>query len=104
MSLMIGMAAFLVVFGLVVWLLERRKGDRYTGRVLVAGLPGISGRVLLVGLPGIYLAGLASSGAPKWLYIPGLGLMAVSYLMQIVIWHRQRASKNAAPPDENGSA
>jgi uncharacterized membrane protein len=91
-SLMIGIAAFLVVAGLAIWLLEHRKGDRY------------SGWILLVGLPGLYLAGLVPFGAPKWLYIPGLGLMAVSYGMQIVIWRRQKASRNAAPRDSSGSA
>lgn len=90
-SLMIGVAAFLVVAGLIIWLLERRKGDRYIGRVL------------LLGLPGLYLAGLVPLGAPKWLYIPGLGLMASSYILQIVIWRRERAGENTAPPDSNGS-
>jgi hypothetical protein len=83
---MIGSAVFLAAFGVVVWLLERRKGDRY------------SGRILLVGLPGLYLAGLASLGAPKWLYIPGLGLIVAAYVMQIVIWRRQKAGRNNAPP------
>jgi hypothetical protein len=90
--LAIGSALFLVVAGLVIWLYSRRKGDRYTGWLL------------FVGLPGLYLAGLASLGAPEWLYIPGLGLLASSYLMQIVIWRRQRAGRDAAPPDSNGPA
>ena len=81
-SLMIGLAAFLVVGGLVIWLLERRKGDRYTGRYL------------LVGLPGLYLAGLPAFGASRWLYIPGLSLLVLSQLVPIVIWRRRRASKN----------
>jgi hypothetical protein len=48
--LVIGVAAFVAVFGLVVWLVERRKGERYTGRLL------------LLGLPGLYLAGLPYFG------------------------------------------
>jgi len=68
---MVGIAGFFAVFGLLVWYLERRKGRPYAGRVL------------LTGVPGVYLAGLASFGATKWLYIPGLGLMAVSYLLQL---------------------
>lgn len=92
MSLMGGLAAFLVVGGLVIWLLSRRIGDRYTGRVL------------LVGLPGLYLANLALLGASKWLYIPGLGLLACTYIMQIVVWRRQKANRGAAPRDTNGSA
>jgi hypothetical protein len=86
-SLIIGLAAFLIVFGLVVWLFSRRKGDRATGPVM------------LVGLPGIYLSGLAALGAPKWLYIPALVLVVSSYLMQLVFWRRQRANDDAAPPD-----
>jgi hypothetical protein len=87
---MVGIAAFMVAGGLMIWLLERRKGDRYTGRVL------------LVGLPGLYLASLVSYGAPKWFYVPGLGLIAASMVLQIVIGRRQKAARNTAPPS-NGS-
>jgi hypothetical protein len=40
-SLIIGVAAFLVCFGLLVWLLRRRQGDRVTGPALLVGLPGL---------------------------------------------------------------
>jgi hypothetical protein len=69
-SLILGIAGFLAVIGLVIWYFARRKGSPYIGRVL------------LTGIPGIYLAGLPTLGAPKWLYIPGLGLVAASYLLQ----------------------
>ena len=71
-SLTIGAAVFFVCFGLLVWLLRRRKGDRATGPAL------------LVGVPGVYIAALPSlDDAPKWLYIPGLLLLALSYLIQL---------------------
>jgi hypothetical protein len=89
---MIGSAAFLAIGGLVGWLFSRRKGDRYAGRVL------------LLGLPGVYLAALPSLGAPKWLYIPGLTLLVSSYIMQIIIWRRQRANRDSAPPGSDGPA
>jgi hypothetical protein len=87
-SLIIGAAAFLVCFGLLVWLLRRRQGDRVTGPALLAGLPGI----YLASLPPI-------ADAPKWLYIPGLLLVALSYLIQVVLQRRQQANSNAGPPD-----
>lgn len=71
-SLVIGSAAFLAVFGLVTWFLFRGKRGGSTWS-------------LLLGLPGVYLAWLASIGAPKWLYIPGLSLLGASYLVQIVL-------------------
>ncbi len=49
-SLVIGLAFLEAVVGLVIWLVSRRKGDRYTGRLL------------LLGLPGLYLTFLASIG------------------------------------------
>jgi len=47
---MIGLAILEAVIGPVIWLVSRRKGDRYTGRLL------------LPGLPGLYLTFLASMG------------------------------------------
>jgi hypothetical protein len=90
--LVIGGAAFLAVFGLLAWRFSRRKGDRYAGWVL------------LVGLPGLYLAFLASLGVARWLYIPGLGLLASSYVMQVVSWRRQRADQDAGSPGPDGHA
>ena len=90
-SLAIGAAVFLVCFGLLAWLLSRRKGDR------------VAGPALLAGVPGVYLAALpAIAGAPKWLYIPGLLLIAVGYAVQIVIPRRQRAKGDAGPAGRNG--
>jgi len=88
---MVGLAVFLAVGGVVVWLYSRRKGDRYIGRLL------------LIGLPGLYLAGLASFGASKWLYVPGWGLLVSCYVMQVVIWRRHKASKDSVPPDPDGA-
>lgn len=82
-SLIIGGAAFLAVFGLLGWRVSRRKGDRYAGWML---LPGLSG---------LYLAFLASLGVARWLYIPGLGLLASAYVIQVVSWRRQRADQDA---------
>jgi hypothetical protein len=93
-SLMIGLAAFVAAGGMVIWLLARRKGNRGTGWVLLAALPGL------------YIAFLPLLGEPKWLYIPGLTLLAVSYLLQFAIWRRERsdASRDDTPPDPSGSA
>jgi hypothetical protein len=82
-SLLIGGAAFLAVFGLLGWRLSRRKGDRYAGWLLLAGLPGL------------YLAFLASIGVSRWLYIPGLGLLAPACVIQVVSWRRPRADQDA---------
>ena len=91
-SLMIGIAAFFTVFGLVDWWhFGHRKHQRYMGRML------------LTGIPGLYLAGLASMGETKWLYIPGLGLMGSACLMQILGWRHDRPDEDAAPPRSGGS-
>jgi len=53
------------------------------------------------GVPGI-------DRAPEWLYIPGLILLALSYLVVTVIWRRpaaeSRSRRNAAPPGPANSA
>jgi hypothetical protein len=85
-SLVIGVAAFFAAGGLVIWFFERRK-DRHIGRTL------------LLGVPGVYLSGLPSFGAPKWLYIPGLPLLAASYVVQVLPWrHRETQKAGASPP------
>ena len=90
--LLIGEAALLVCVGLLTWRLSRRKRE----------LP--SGPALLVGLPGLYLATLPSFyDAPRWLYIPGLVLFLSSYLIQVVVWRRQRVNSTAGPPGTDGS-
>jgi hypothetical protein len=63
-------AAFLAVFGLVIWFLERRKGRP-------------TALTLMLGLPGVYLAGLPFVGAPRWLSGPGLVLLIAGYLVQL---------------------
>jgi hypothetical protein len=84
-------AVFFACSGLLVWLLRRRKGDRTTGPAL------------LFGLPGVYIAFLPSlDEAPKWLYIPGLLLLALSYIVQYVILRKQGANSNASPADTDG--
>jgi hypothetical protein len=75
-SLLITFGFFAAAFGVVVTLLGRRKGDR------------LAGRVALLGVPGVYIAGLASWGEPRWLYVPGLGLIAGAILLQVVGWRR----------------
>lgn len=90
--LAIGEAAFLVCVGLLTWRLSRRRHE----------LP--AGPALLVGLPGLYLASLPSFyHAPVWLYIPGLVLFLSSYLIQVVVWRRQRVNSTAGPSDTDGS-
>jgi hypothetical protein len=89
--LAIGEAAFLVCLGLLTWRLSRRRHE----------LP--SGPALLVGLPGLYLVTLPSFyHAPLWLYIPGLVLFLSAYLIQIVVWRRQRVNSTAGPSDMDG--
>jgi hypothetical protein len=41
--------------------------------------------------------------APRWLYIPGLVLFLSSYLIQVVVWRRQRVNSTAGPSDMDGS-
>jgi hypothetical protein len=84
-SLVIGAAAFFAAGSLVVWFLERRK-DR------------LIGRVLLLGVPGVYLSGLASFGAPGWLYIPGLTLLAAGYVVQVRAWRRRKRQEAGVSP------
>jgi hypothetical protein len=84
-SVVIGAAAFLAAGGLVTWFWGRRK-DRFIGRSL------------FLGLPGIYLSGLASDGASKWLYIPGLTLLAAFYVMQVPPWRHRESQKGEASP------
>jgi hypothetical protein len=70
----IGSAAFYAAGGVAVWLLRRRKGDRQAGPWL-----------LLV-VPGVYLAFLSTMGEPRWLFLPGLALIAGAVLVQILGW------------------
>jgi hypothetical protein len=72
-------AVLAAAFGVAVWLLGRRKGDR------------LAGPVALLGIPGVYIAGLASWGAPRWLYVPGVTLIAGAVLIQVLGWRRSAA-------------
>jgi hypothetical protein len=38
-----------------------------------------------------------------WLYIPGLVLFLSAYLIQIVVWRRQRVNSTAGPSDMDRS-
>jgi len=88
--LAIGVAVFFLCFALLAWFVSRRKGDRNAGPVV------------LTGVAGVYIAALpAIVGAPKWLYAPGLLLIALSYAMQLASWRRQRAKGSAGPADKN---
>ena len=69
-------AALAAAFGVVVWILGKRRGDR------------LAGQVALLGIPGVYLAGLASWGDSRWFYVPGLSMMAGAVLVQVVGWRR----------------
>jgi hypothetical protein len=90
----IATAAFFTIFGVLAWFLSRRKGNRYVGWQLLAGLPGL------------YLAGLASMGEPKWLLIPGLTLMGVGVLLEVLRWRRPRSEDGrvGTPPGPSDSA
>jgi hypothetical protein len=85
-TVVIGLAVFIALAGLVIWFLERRKGRS-------------ASVMLLLGLPGIYLSALPSVGAPKWLYFPGLTLLATGYAVQALGWRRRpgRPAKTSAP-------
>ena len=80
MSLMIGVAVFLTAAGLLVCYMERRKNR--SGR----------GSSLLLGLPAVYLCFLASASDWTWLYIPGLVLLAASYLLRFVASRARNAT------------
>jgi hypothetical protein len=84
---MIGVAVFLTAGGLLVWYLERRKNRSGHGS-------------MLVGLPAVYLCFLATASDWKWLYIPGLMLLAASYLLQFV---GRRARNSTGDGERNGS-
>ena len=73
-------AALMMVVGVAGWIVGKRKGDR------------LAGRSVLLGIPGAYLAGLASWGESRWLYLPGLSMMAGAVLVQIVGWRRGSSS------------
>jgi hypothetical protein len=77
---MIGVAVFLTAGGLLVGYMERRKNR--SGR----------GSSLLLGLPAVYICFLASASDWKWLYIPGLMLLAASYLLRFVAWRVSNAT------------
>ena len=90
-TVVIGLAAFLAVAGLAIWFFERRKG-RSTGVMLP------------LGLPGVYLSALPSIGAPKWLYFPGLTLLAAGYVVQALGWrHRPSQPAKTSAPDPSES-
>jgi hypothetical protein len=69
-SIVIGMAVFVGLFGLAGWFVERSRGRTV-------------GLALLIGLPGVCLAALPFFGAPRWLLAPGLVLLVASYLVQV---------------------
>jgi hypothetical protein len=79
--MLIVFAAIGVAVGVAGWIVGKRKGDR------------LAGRAVLLGIPGVYLAGLASWGESRWLYVPGLSLMAGAVLVQVVGW-RQGSSRS----------
>ena len=83
-------AALMMVVGVAGWIVGKRKGDR------------LAGRGVLLGIPGVYLAGLASWGESRWLYVPGLSMMAAAVLVQIVGWRRgsSRSTDDRATSDE----
>jgi hypothetical protein len=74
-SLLIVVAVFATAFGVFVWLVSRRRGDP------------VRASVVLTGLVGVYLAFWATLGGTKWLLLPGLLLLVVSYLIQAVQVH-----------------
>jgi hypothetical protein len=76
-------AGFFCAFGAVVWLVERRRGNRL-------------GPALLTGIPGVYLCGWASTGGPAWLYVPGVPLLAAGYLLQVIRVQRRPAGRGMA--------
>jgi hypothetical protein len=80
MTVAVWVAGCLVLFGLLIWFIERRRGRQ----------PGLA---LLLGLPGVYLGFLAALGAPKWLYAPCLVLVAGSYLVQFPALRRKNTKQ-----------
>ena len=83
MSYLITFAIVAAAFGAAVWILGRRKGDR------------LAGPCALLGIPGVYIAGLASWGGPRWLYAPGLSLMAGAVLVQVLGWRRDASCSDS---------
>jgi hypothetical protein len=83
MSYLIIFAIVSAVFGAAVWILGTRKGDR------------LAGPSALLGIPGVYIAGLASWGGPRWLYVPGLSLMAGAVLVQVLGWRRHASRSDS---------
>lgn len=83
--LVIGAAVCAAAFGVVVWFAERRK-HRFAALNV------------LLGVPGVYLGFLTSLGAPKWLYIPCVTMLASSAFLQLVIEPRLRRRGQASPP------
>jgi len=90
--LIVGVAAAAAGFGVLVWLVERRKGDRHAGLAV------------LLGVPGVYLGFLVSLGATKWLYVPAITLIVMGTLVQIRI-PPSRSRQDPAHPalDDDGS-
>jgi len=89
-SYLIVFAILAAVFAVVVWIMERRRGER---------LAGLSG---LLGIPGVYIAGLASWGGPRWLYVPGVSLMAGFVLVQVLGWRRQVSQSDIDGQSDHG--
>jgi ABC-type Fe3+ transport system permease subunit len=76
----VGAAVFLVLAGPLIWYLERRRGRQ-------------QGPALLIGLPAVYLGLLAALGAPKWLYVPCVALLVLSYLVQYAALRRKNTKQ-----------
>ena len=86
-SFLIVVAAFAAAFGVFIWLWSRRRGDP------------VRASVLLTGLVGVYLAFWATLGGTKWLLLPGLLLLVVSYLIQAVQVRPGANRMSARPAD-----
>jgi hypothetical protein len=71
-------AAFMAAFGGIVYWRESRRGNRQQAIRFV------------IGIPGVYLCACAALERVGWLYIPGLTLIAASYVGQFLVLRRSR--------------